>query len=59
MRHSEPHAFWFAPTTYGSQYQWWMLVDWNEVTETHNHRGDWFCVLVPVSRHDGTLWPMS
>ena len=44
MRHSEPHAFWFAPTTYGSQYQWWMLVDWNEVAETHNHRGDWFCV---------------
>jgi len=36
-----------------------MLVGWNEVTETHDHREDGFRILVPVSRYDGTLWLMN
>ena len=32
----------------GSEYQWRMPVGWNKDTETHDHRGDGFCIRVPV-----------
>ena len=35
----------------GSQYQWRMPVGWNEDTEIHDHRGDGFCIRVPVPGH--------
>jgi len=35
-----------------SQHQWQMPVDWGKNVKTHDHRGDAFCIRVPVSSFD-------
>ena len=39
----------------GSEYQWQMPIGWNKDTETHDHRGDGFCIHVPVPRYHGWI----
>jgi len=42
----------------GSEYQWRMPIGWNKDTETHDHRGDGFCIRVPAPRYHGTSSPI-
>jgi hypothetical protein len=35
----------------GSKYMWQMPAGWDKNTTTHSHRGDCFCIRVPVPRY--------